>query len=128
MMAPTSLTPTPCRGADRGGKSLDSASMPSAPLVVEPSAAPWCLQSLLIQGGGAPDVHMSLVAGGGHDPSLAFAGAVEPAPEQVGERVSAVEAVDRSGTAPELVGSNRTAPKQGSSGRPVKKALVRSKM
>jgi hypothetical protein len=46
----------------------------------------------------------------------------------VGERVSVVEAVDQSGIAPELAGSKRTAPKQGSSGHPVKKARVRSKM
>jgi hypothetical protein len=46
------------------GRSSDSASTPSAPSVAEPSAAPRCLQSLLIWGGGAPDVHVSLVAGG----------------------------------------------------------------
>jgi hypothetical protein len=39
------------------------ASMPSAPPVAEPSAAPRHLQSLLIRGGGAPDVHVSLVTG-----------------------------------------------------------------
>jgi hypothetical protein len=45
------------------GKSSDLASMPSAPPVAEPSAAPRHLQSLLIRGGGAPDVHVSLVTG-----------------------------------------------------------------
>jgi hypothetical protein len=34
--------------------------------VAEPSATPRCLQSLLIQGGGAPDVHVPLIAGGGN--------------------------------------------------------------
>jgi hypothetical protein len=39
------------------GRSSDSASTSSAPPVVEPSAAPRRLQSLLIRGGRAPDVH-----------------------------------------------------------------------
>jgi hypothetical protein len=47
------------------GRSLDLASTLSAPPAAEPSAAPWCLQSLLIQGSGAPDVHVSLVTSGG---------------------------------------------------------------
>jgi hypothetical protein len=47
-------------------RSSDSASMPSASPAEEPSVAPRRLQSLLIRGGGAPDVHVSLVAGGGH--------------------------------------------------------------
>jgi hypothetical protein len=36
------------------GRSSDLASTPSAAPVVEPSAASWHLQSLLIRGGGAP--------------------------------------------------------------------------
>jgi hypothetical protein len=128
MMAPTTPTPTCCRGADRGGKSSDSASTLSTPPSTEPSAAPRRLQSLLIQGSGAPDVQVSLVAGGAHDPSPAVAEAREPAPERAGVRVTTVEVVDRSGTAPEVAGSKRTAPEQGLSGRPVKKARVRSKM
>jgi hypothetical protein len=56
----------------------------------------------------------------------------------MGESVAAVEAVGRSGAAPgttiservapESLGSKRAAPQQGMSGRPVKKAWVRSKM
>jgi hypothetical protein len=44
------------------GRSPDSASTPSAPPVAEPSAAQRPLQSLLIRGSGAPEVHVSLVA------------------------------------------------------------------
>jgi hypothetical protein len=101
--------------------------MPSAPPVVEPSAAPRCLQSLLIRVGGAAYVYVSLVVGGGHDPSPAIAEVGESAPEHVGERAAAA-AGDQSGAAPESAGSKRTAPEQGSSGRPVKKSQVRSKM
>jgi hypothetical protein len=43
------------------GRSPDSASTPSAPPVAEPSAAQRHLQSLLIRGSGAPEVHVSLV-------------------------------------------------------------------
>jgi hypothetical protein len=39
--------------------------------MVDSGTAPWRLQSLLIRGGGAPDVHMSLVAGGGQGPTPA---------------------------------------------------------
>jgi hypothetical protein len=50
-------------------KSTDSTSTSSVPHVMDSGAAPRCLQSLLIRGGGAPDVHVSLVAGGGQDPT-----------------------------------------------------------
>jgi hypothetical protein len=96
--------------------------------VTEPSATPRCLQSLLIQGSRAPDVHVSFIVSGGHNLTLTVAEARGSAPEQAGERFSAVEATDRSGAAPELAGSKRTAPDLGSSDRPVKKARVRSKM
>jgi hypothetical protein len=46
-------------------------STPSAPPMAEPSAATQRLQSLLIRGGRAPNVHVSLVAGGVHSPTLA---------------------------------------------------------
>jgi hypothetical protein len=49
-------------------------------------------------------------------------------PQQAGERVVVAEAEVRSGAAPELAGLKRAAPEQGSSGRVVKKARVRSKM
>jgi hypothetical protein len=119
------------------GRSLDSASTLSAPPVAEPSAAPQRLQSLLIWGGRAPDVHVSLVAGWGHGPTPAVAEARGTAPEHTGESVAAVEAAGRSGAAPEMAGPRRAAPEQGSkhaapeqgsSDCPVKKARVRSKM
>jgi hypothetical protein len=119
------------------GRSSGSTSTPSTALVVEPSAAPWCLQSLLIQGGGAPDVHVSLIAGGGHSPIPAVAEAGETAPERTGENVAAGEAADRSREAPGTAHSRRAvpeqcskraAPGQGMSDLPVKKARVRSKM
>jgi hypothetical protein len=47
------------------GKSPNSASTLSAPQAVDSGAAPWLLWLLLIRGGGAPDVHVSLAAGGG---------------------------------------------------------------
>jgi hypothetical protein len=105
--------------------------------VAEISAAPRRLQSLLIWGGGAPDVHMSLVAGGGQGPAPIAAEAGGIALEHMGDSAAAAEAPSRSGAmletagprraAPEQ-GSQRTAPEQGPSDRPVKKARVRSKM
>jgi hypothetical protein len=74
------------------GRSSDSASTPSAPPVAEPSAAPRHMQSLLIRGGGAPDVHVSLVAGGGHGPTPAIEEAGGSAPERMGESDAAGEA------------------------------------
>jgi hypothetical protein len=83
---------------------------------------------LLIRGGGAPDVHVSFVVGGGLSPTPTDVEAEGLASERAGERVAVVEAVGRSGAAPELAGSKRTAPEQGSLDRPVKKARVHSKM
>jgi hypothetical protein len=105
--------------------------------VAEPSAAPRRLQSLLIRGGGAPDVHVSLVAGGGHSPAPVDAEARGTAAERTRESVATAEAADRGGAAPETTGPRRAtleqglkraAPEQGTSDRPVKKAQVRSKM
>jgi hypothetical protein len=119
------------------GRSSDSTSTPSASPVAEPSAALRRLQSLLIRGGGAPDVHVPLIAGGGHGPTPAVEEAGETAPERMVENVSTVEAADRSRKAPETAdscravpeqGSKRAAPGQGMSDRLVKKARVRSKM
>jgi hypothetical protein len=64
MTARTGLTPTPCKHAGRGGGHRISASTPSGPPAAEPSVVPRRLQSLLIRGGGTPDVHVSLVAEG----------------------------------------------------------------
>jgi hypothetical protein len=86
------------------------------------------LQSLLIWGGGAPDVHISLVAGGGQGPTQVVAEVGRSAPERTGECIVPVEAADRSGAAPELAGSKRAALEQGSSGRPAKKSPMHSKM
>jgi hypothetical protein len=108
-------------------KSTDSASTPSAAQAVDSGAAPRHLQSLLIRGGGAPDVHVSLVAGGGQGPTSAIA-ETGGALERSGERIAAVKVADRSRTAPELAGSKRAALEQGSSGRPTKKSRARSKM
>jgi hypothetical protein len=119
------------------GRSLDSGMTPSMPPVAEPSAAPRRLQSLLIRGGRALDVHMSLVARGGQGPSPIAAEARGIAPERMGESAAAAEAAGRSGAVPETAGPRRAAPEQGSkhtdpekglSDRPVKKARVRSKM
>jgi hypothetical protein len=57
---------------------------PSMPPVAETSAAPRCLQSLLIRGGEALDVHMSLIAGGGQGPAPITAEAGGIAPECMG--------------------------------------------
>jgi hypothetical protein len=46
-------------------RSIDSASTPSTPQEAASDAALRRLQSLLIRCGGAPDVHLSLFAGGG---------------------------------------------------------------
>jgi hypothetical protein len=105
--------------------------------VAEPSVTSRRLQSLLIRGSGALDVHMSLVAGGGQGPAPGVAEAGGTAPEHMGESGAAAEATGRSGAAPKTAGPRRTvpeqgskcaAPEQGSSDCPMKKARVRSKM
>jgi hypothetical protein len=106
----------------------DSASTLSAPQAVDSGTTPRHLQSLIIRGGGAPDVHVSHVVSGSQRPTPTVAEAGGSAPEQSGERLATVEAADRSGAAPELAGSKRAPPEQGSSGRPAKKSWVRSKM
>jgi hypothetical protein len=82
------------------GRSSDSASTPSAPMVVEPSAAPRRLQLLLILGDVAPDVHGSLIPGGSHGPAPTTAEAEGSALECTGESVATVEVAGRSGAAP----------------------------
>jgi hypothetical protein len=96
------------------GWSSDSASTPSAVPVVEPGAAPQRLQSLLIRGGRAPDVHVPLIAGGGHGPTLIAAEAGGTTPERMGESVATVEVAGRGGEAPETANSRRDVPEQGS--------------
>jgi hypothetical protein len=66
------------------GRSSDSASTPGAAPVVEPSTTPRCLQSLLIRGGGAPDVHVPLIASGVHGLTPVVAEARGTAPERMG--------------------------------------------
>jgi hypothetical protein len=109
-------------------RSRDSASTPSAPQVAESSAAPRRLQSLLIRGGEAPDVHVSLVDGEGQGSIPAVSKVGGSTPEQLGERGAAVEVANRSWAALESVGSKRAALEQGSSGRLAKKSRVHSKM
>jgi hypothetical protein len=84
--------------------------MPSVPQMTESGAAPRHLQSLLIRGGEAPDVHLSFVAGEGQGPTPATAGTGGLAPKRTGERVATVEAVNRNGAAPESAGPKRVAP------------------
>jgi hypothetical protein len=119
------------------GRSSDLASTLIVPPVAEPSAAPRRLQSLLIRGGGAPEIHVSLVASGGPGSSPAV---VEPggsSSERARESVAATEAASQSGAGPEAAGPRCTIPEQGSkratpelglSDRSVKKARVRSRM
>jgi hypothetical protein len=99
------------QGRRSRGRSSDSVSTLSAPLVVEPSATPQRLQSLLIWGGGAPDVHVSLVADGGHGPTPTVAEVGGSTPAQMGGSATAVEEADESGAAPETTGSKCAAPK-----------------
>jgi hypothetical protein len=107
------------------------------PSVAEPSATPRRLQSLLIRGGGVPDVHVSLVASGGQGSSPTVVEAGGSVPERARKSAAATEAAGRSGAAPEMVGPQRAVPEQGSkhaapelglTDRPVKKARVRSRM
>jgi hypothetical protein len=109
-------------------RSTGSASTPSTPQEEDSDTAPRRLQSLFIRGGGAPDVHVSLIAGGGQRSTLVVMAVGRSAPKQSGERSVVVEAEGRSVAAPESVGTKRAAPEQGSSGGPVKKSRVRSKM
>jgi hypothetical protein len=92
------------------GRSLDSTSTSSAAPATEVSAAPRRLQSLLIRGGGAPDVHVPLFAGGGHSPTSTVAEARGTALERMEKNVAAVEAADRSREAPKTADSSRAVP------------------
>jgi hypothetical protein len=96
------------------GRSSDSMLTPSAVQVAEPSAAPLCLQLLLIRGGGAPDVHVPLIAGGGHGPSPSIAEAGGTTPSEWGGNVAAAEAAVRSREALETADLSRAVPEQGS--------------
>jgi hypothetical protein len=98
------------------GRSSYSVSTPSAAPVAEPSSAQRCLQSLLIWGGGAPDFHVPLIAGGGHGPTPAIAEAGGTAPERMGESVATVEAtktVDSRRVVPEQVKDRYGEPERG---------------
>jgi hypothetical protein len=76
------------------------------------------LQSLLIRGGGASNVHVSLVAGRGQGSLPTVAEARGSAPEQLGERSATVEAADRSGAAPRVGGLQARNPQAGLVGPP----------
>jgi hypothetical protein len=86
---------------------------------------PRRLQSLLIRGGSRVPRRQR---GPRSNPGRRGGREGGSGPERAGERVVIVEAAGRSGAAPELAGSKCAAPEQGSSGRPVKKARVHSKM
>jgi hypothetical protein len=109
-------------------RSTGSVSTSSAPQEVDSSAAPRCLWPLIIRGGGALDVQVSLAACGGQGLTLAMAEVGRSAPEQPRERNAVVEVAGLSGAALESVGTKRATPEQGSSGCPMKKSQVRSKM
>jgi hypothetical protein len=94
-------------------RSTSSASMPSAPQEADSGAAPRCLQSLIIRGGRAPDVQVSLAAGGGQGSASATAEVGRIAPEQLGERSAAVEAAGRSGAAPRVGWHQACSPRAG---------------
>jgi hypothetical protein len=82
--------------------------------VAKPSAAPRRLQSLLIRGSEAPDVHVPLIAGGGHGPTPAVAEVGGTTPERMGESVATVETAGRGGEAPEMADPRRVVPEHGS--------------
>jgi hypothetical protein len=77
---------------------------------------------------GVLDIHISLVAGEGQGPTATVEEVGISGPEQSRERSTAAEAASRSGAAPESVGAKRAASEQGSSGRPLMKPWVCSKM
>jgi hypothetical protein len=96
----------------------------SVPQGVDTSAVPQRLQSLVIRGGGAPDVHVPLSAGGSQRPTSDAAEVGRTASEPTRERNTTLKPAGRSGPAPEsaecrgppseLVGAKRTTPEQGS--------------
>jgi hypothetical protein len=120
------------------GEIMTPASTLSAPQGAISSTAPQRLQSLVIRGGGAPDVHVSLYAGRGQGPASDVAEVERTKPKPLRAHNTALEPVGRSGPAPESaerrgpafesVGAKRTAPEQGLSDRPVKRACVCSRM
>jgi hypothetical protein len=67
-------------------RSTGSASTPSAPQEADSDAAPWRLQSLIIRGGGAQDIQVSLAAGGGQGLTPAMGEVGRAALEQPGKR------------------------------------------
>jgi hypothetical protein len=119
-------------------RSTGSASTPSMPHEAYSSTAPRCVQSLIIRGSRAPDVQVSLPAGGGQGSTFAAAEVRRIAPEHLGEHSTAIVPAGRSGAAaesakhqgpaPELARAKRSAPEQGPPDRPAKRTQARSKM
>jgi hypothetical protein len=119
-------------------RSTGSASTPSMPHEAYSSTAPRCVQSLIIRGSRAPDVQVSLPAGGGQGSTFAAAEVRRIAPEHLGEYSTTIVLAGRSGAAPEsakhqgpapeLAGAKRSAPEQGPLDRPAKRTQARSKM
>jgi hypothetical protein len=90
----------------------DSASTLSATQGEDSDTVPWRLQSLLIRGGGAPDVHVSLTAGGGQGP--APVGGWKISPRAVGGAQCRHQGGGSRWAAPESGGTKRASPEQGS--------------
>jgi hypothetical protein len=93
---PVRLVGGPGAGRARAGSGrtqnaqVYSASTPSALQEADSGVAPRRLQSLLIRGGRASDVHVSLVTNGGQGSTPAIAEVGGSASEQQGERFAAV--------------------------------------
>jgi hypothetical protein len=90
--------------------STSLASTPSAPQEADFGVALRRLQSLMIWGGGDPDIQVSHTAGGGQGQTPTTTEVGRTAPEQPGERSATVEAAGRSEVAPESVSTKRAAP------------------
>jgi hypothetical protein len=127
-MVLTAPTPTPFRGADRGevvGFSVDAERTADGGA----KCCPMVFAVIAHTGRRGPECsHVPRDRRGPRSIPSHRGGRGGTAPEQAGERVVIIEVADLSGVAPELAGSKRAAPEQGSSGRPVKKARVHSKM
>jgi hypothetical protein len=105
--------------------------MPSTLEEADSGAASRCLQSLIIRGGEALYVQVSLPASGGQGPTSIMAEVGRIAPEMPGERSTAIvlagksgpapESAERQGPASESVGAKRAVLEHGSSDRPAKR-------
>jgi hypothetical protein len=74
----------------------------SAPQGGDSNIPPWCLQSLIIQSGGAPAVQVPLSAGGSQGPASDATEVGRTAPEPPRDRGAALESVGKGWPAPAL--------------------------